>query len=146
METIETNRSRAYSEVSTDSLSSQLIDLVDIKVNCMYDVVREKLLEFAGKGSTKISIFIPKNKDSKCLSQYHTKLENYYENFTDSYLQNKLIKKFKTEGVRVELGNAVEEYKDKYIDGYHHRIVVSGGYLLRCKWKRDYSKKSCTIL
>lgn len=129
------------------NLSTKLRTDVLNKVNDLYDKLSNIFEGYAIEGKTNIIIFVPINSESQSLDKYDIKMDNYYEYFQDKNLFHLLKKKLKSEGIKSNKYNAVDHY-DYIKNDYGEKIKksITGGLILKFKWDKNYSKKTCNLM
>lgn len=120
-------------------LINELKSEVDISVDKIFEKIKKHIVTYAALGWTSIRIYIPATDNSKTITQYNTIMYGLQGSFKDVVFRNKLIKKFKTHGIKLEIENAVKSFYDYY---YYIKYIFSG-YILEIKWDKNYSKSSC---
>jgi hypothetical protein len=130
-----------YNKVKEENLSTQLRIAVDSKIDLIYDEIKKNLLKCGALGYTSINIYFPINKQSITYEEYDIRMNFFYQQLNDEYIRKQFVKKFKTEGVKLEI------YHAHSISNFRTDPIKCTGYIFKFKWHRDYSKKkSCNIM
>jgi len=120
-------------------LQSQLQNEIDIRINHLYDTIKELLIKIANNGYTKIKIYFPYNVNKGTVTQYDCIINDQAQGLDDPNFNKKLIAKFRSEGINITIYNAFDQYN------YHTHLRNVVGKIVKCNWSKDYSKKSCLI-
>lgn len=128
--------------IVTFKLQEQLMDKVEGVVNKLFTIINEKLVEYAAEGRTELIIYFPIWQHACTVDKYDTKIYSCYDLIKNDIVQDKLKKKFRSNGIKIYIYSAIEQ------NSYHHHLIKYSGKIIHCKWKKDYSdkSKSCLII
>jgi len=130
-----------YQRLDNTDVLIELQHRIDTKINAIYEIIHAIIKEHAHSGHSKIFIFIPRFDISKPSVLCNISIDNYYISFVDNNFQKKLIKKFKIDGIKMDITDSLEKY---YVGKRY--FCVRSGYIVKCKWNKNYAHKSCAIM
>ncbi|XWV25821.1 putative orfan [Tupanvirus soda lake] len=131
----------AYTQVCDEKLYSHLKTALESQVNELYEKIKKYLLEHgANKGRTELKIFFPITNTSTTFKSKDIIVHQFYDSISDEFIQYKLYKKFKSEGVKLIIDTAYCKH-----DQYNTYPLRKTGLIFHFKWRKDYSKKSCLV-
>ncbi|XWV24589.1 putative ORFan [Tupanvirus deep ocean] len=129
-----------YAKVEDQKLSAHLKTVFEAKVIELFDAIKKYLLDHSANGRTELKIYFPKLNESVTFNEKDITVNGFYDSISDEYLQHKLYKKFKSEGVKLIVDTAYCRH-----DQYNMYPLRRTGLIFHFKWKRDYSKNRCII-
>ncbi|XWV24587.1 putative ORFan [Tupanvirus deep ocean] len=121
-----------------DSLQKQM----DESINLFYDTVNKNIIIYASRGYSSVILFLPLAKNLKTINEYNGIIYDLHYNLDDAQFCNKLVTKFKSQGIKLNILRAVESIQY----GYYYNTIRYCGYIIKLKWDKDYSKNCCAIL
>jgi len=132
--------SKIYMSATEKSpLVSELNNNISKKVNDFFNTIKVIIDNYSKSGYSSLIIFMPFNQNSTTIDTYHFKFEGSSTGMGDDHYKEQLIKKFKSEGIKLTIEKAVSK-----IDfNYQYNTYYFGGYLLEIKWDKDYRTECC---
>jgi hypothetical protein len=104
----------------------------------MKDIIRS----YSKIGMTSLNIFFPVDEQAFTTDPYHIRIYSQKVNFMNQGFRQKLIDKFRSEGILLSIDKAIQHQYQLgmlYYDNY-------GGYILVFKWDRNYNEGGCCII
>lgn len=135
------SREGTNKKINSQLLFSRLRNLADIKIDLVYDKIKEELMKYSINGHSSAKIYFPISHEHKSDFKYDIRLDDLHNIFNDKYILDELINKIKADGVKVKIYDATIEFVQ-----YGYRYRRYGGKILLFKWRMDYTKKTCIII
>jgi hypothetical protein len=117
---------------------------IDHDVDIFFEKIKKYIISYAFGGYTSMTLFLPTNKNLKTKCKYHIIIYDIGYYLADECFSKKIVKKFKTEGIKLKINKAW--YSIKCHKSYN--TCYYNGYILNIYWNKNYSKtrNSCTII
>lgn len=122
------------------SLCNQLRSITDNKINDIFEKIKQILLRYSSNGHSRAIIYFARNTLSNTYLEYDIRINNFYNGFSDPYVRRELIKKLKSNGLKIEMYDAIFKHE------FNKSNAKYTGTILELKWKKDYSERSCSII